>query len=309
MSFEKTWYMVPAHIRRLPGMTLALLDFFETIFEFWHRGRNCILKNETLMERTGIKSNSTIQAAFQYFEKHKIMRRTFKDGKRYIVQINSIENPEDPAEPPIKSDQNKNKNDPQICSQGVSAERLEGCRYSERGGVGTATHNKQNINIKILNTRERVVSPTTSGVSAVSGGVSAATANVQKQYTPEPLISLDDLIDQDEEYLATVDFGELTDFERDAQIDKFYYFYETRKCTVTTWRNLFQRWVTQAKAYRFQKGSAAVHKKNGKPEANFANVESQSNSYVQIPDHREPEGIGYLAFKAFKESQRLCAGT
>jgi hypothetical protein len=82
---NKTFYITPYFIRELPGMTLALLDFYETIFEFWNRGEPCFLSNEKIMELTGIKSLSTINEAFQYFEKHNVMKRVFEDNRRCVV--------------------------------------------------------------------------------------------------------------------------------------------------------------------------------------------------------------------------------
>jgi hypothetical protein len=85
--YEETFYIIPRHIRKLPGMTLALLDFYETCFQFWNKGKSCFLKNPTLKKRTGIKSDSTINDAFQYFEKHNVLKREFKNERRYITPI------------------------------------------------------------------------------------------------------------------------------------------------------------------------------------------------------------------------------
>lgn len=87
MSFEKVWYTIPYHIRKLPGMSLALLDFYETIFEFWNNGQQCFLSNKLLMERTGIKSINTIHGAFQFFESNNVMKRVIKNNKRYVIQV------------------------------------------------------------------------------------------------------------------------------------------------------------------------------------------------------------------------------
>ncbi len=112
-NFHKTWYTVPNHIRKLPGMTLALLDFYETIFELWNNGKKCFLSNPMIKKRTGIKSSSTIQEAFEYFEKQGVMKRVWKGGSRFIEQTfsiqadeNDIDDPVDnPAKDSIKNDQ------------------------------------------------------------------------------------------------------------------------------------------------------------------------------------------------------------
>jgi hypothetical protein len=91
-TYEDTFYIIPRHIRKLPGITFALLDFYETCFQFWNKGRSCFLNNDTIKERIGIKSDSTISAAFQYFEKHNVLKREIKNGQRYITPIfNDIE--------------------------------------------------------------------------------------------------------------------------------------------------------------------------------------------------------------------------
>jgi hypothetical protein len=88
---KKTFYLTPYFIRQLPGMSLALLDFYETMFEFWNKGYPCFLSNEKIMERTGIKSLATIYGAFKYFEKHNVMKRVFKNNRRFVVSLMSLE--------------------------------------------------------------------------------------------------------------------------------------------------------------------------------------------------------------------------
>jgi len=147
-NFTKTWFMVPYHIRKLPGMTLALLDFYETIFEFWNNGAQCVLKNETIMERTGIKSISTIQEAFQYFEKHNVMKRVVKGRQRFIVQVLNVKTDSDDLEkdePVDNSENNSSKSD-----QGI-APAIGRYRPSDRQGIAPAIHNNNNINNNNIN--------------------------------------------------------------------------------------------------------------------------------------------------------------
>lgn len=151
-SYEKEWFILPYHIRKLPGMTLALLDFYETIFEFWNRGRPCFLSNSKLMERTGIKSLTTIHEAFVYFEKHKVLERTFKNGKRTITRVLSVETNEEETTPEEeKSPVDKSEKSSTNFDRGTSA--VVGGHTSAVVGGGTTgvAHKINNLNLKNLN--------------------------------------------------------------------------------------------------------------------------------------------------------------
>ena len=86
-NYQDTFYIIPRHIRHLEGMTLTYLDFYETCYQFWNKGRSCYLSNSIIKQRTGIKSDSRINEAFQYFEKHNVLKREYRNGKRYITPI------------------------------------------------------------------------------------------------------------------------------------------------------------------------------------------------------------------------------
>lgn len=140
--------MVPYRIRKLPGMTLALLDFYETVFEFWNNNEQCWLSNSALMERANIKSISTIQEAFQYFEKHGEMKRVVKNGKRYLIQPSRAIQCDPDIEPSQSVD--NSKKDSSKCDQGI-APAIGGYRHSDSGGIATAIHNNNKLNINKLN--------------------------------------------------------------------------------------------------------------------------------------------------------------
>lgn len=89
--YEEIFYIVPRHIRKTPGMTLAFLDVYETIFQFWNKGCECFLSNPTISERTGYEIRQ-VQYALTFLEKNKLLERQFIEGRRYLVQpINRIE--------------------------------------------------------------------------------------------------------------------------------------------------------------------------------------------------------------------------
>ena len=123
-TYQETFYIIPRHIRQLEGMTLTYLDFYETIYQFWNKNKSCFLSNSVIKQRTGILADSRINMAFQFFEKHNVMKRVYKEGKRFIVPV--------------------------FCEVetevGVSLER-EGGISTERGGVSL----ERDINKEVLN--------------------------------------------------------------------------------------------------------------------------------------------------------------
>jgi len=90
-EYHQVWAVIPKHIFDLPDMTIQLLRFYETIFQFWNNGAQCFLTNSMIKKRTGIKSDSTISEYFQYFESKGLMIRKIINGKRYIIQNNQIQ--------------------------------------------------------------------------------------------------------------------------------------------------------------------------------------------------------------------------
>ncbi len=66
-QYEDTFYIIPRYIRKIPGLTLAFLDVYETMFQFWNKGRDCFLTNSTISERTGHEVRQ-IQYALSFLE-------------------------------------------------------------------------------------------------------------------------------------------------------------------------------------------------------------------------------------------------
>lgn len=83
--YEETFYIVPRHIRKIPKITLAYLDVYETIFQFWNKRLPCFLSNAKIQERTGL-GHSVIGDALKFFEDNNELERKVKNGKRYFVQ-------------------------------------------------------------------------------------------------------------------------------------------------------------------------------------------------------------------------------
>lgn len=142
-TYKSAFFIVPSRILELPDLTLAFLKFYETIFQFWNHGQKCYLSNDSIMERTGIKSKSTIDDAFNYFEKHNEMKRVYKTNKRYIVQpTRAIETDPDPNEPVDNFDKNSTKTSQPL------APASGGSRSSEWEGLAPARHNNNKLNNK-----------------------------------------------------------------------------------------------------------------------------------------------------------------
>lgn len=136
--FEQTFVVIPKRIWDLPDITLQFLKFYETIFQFWHRGKKCFLTNQSIKDRTGIKSTSTLIEAFSFFEQHNEMKRITNDsGKRLIIDPrHSIEFEEENEEKGYRSS-----------DRGVSPERA--------GGIAPAIHNINNINKRNITSSNR----------------------------------------------------------------------------------------------------------------------------------------------------------
>lgn len=148
-TYQQTFFSVPSRIITLPGITVPLLRFYETIFGFWHNRKPCYLSNSAIKERTGIKSISTIISCFSFFEQSGEMERVYKNGKRYIKQpILAVEtDPEDSDDDDHKDDNKSKENAP-----GGIAVPIGGYRRADRGGIAVPIHNNNNINTKNTNT-------------------------------------------------------------------------------------------------------------------------------------------------------------
>ncbi len=146
-NYQQSFFIVPTRIRNLPGMTLAFLYFYETIFQFLNHGKNCYLSNDAIKMRTGITSSSTIQAAFEYFEKHGELKRVQKGKKRYIILPEmKLECENDPVDKSVK---NSAKSVHALgTARGAS-------RSTETLPLGTARHNNKKLNSKKTNVIER----------------------------------------------------------------------------------------------------------------------------------------------------------
>lgn len=84
-TYKATFFVIPSYIMDLPGLTLAYLKVYETIFQFWNSGKSCYLSDDAITARTGI-CRSQIYEAFSFFEKHNEMVRRRKGGRRFLVQ-------------------------------------------------------------------------------------------------------------------------------------------------------------------------------------------------------------------------------
>ena len=106
-GYKETFYIVPRYIRKLPGMTLAFLDVYETIYQFWNKGLVCFLSNTAIMERTETKITQ-VKDAIAFFEKKGLLIRQKKGLKRFLIQPqNRIEFEQEAAPPAPSSDNNQ----------------------------------------------------------------------------------------------------------------------------------------------------------------------------------------------------------
>lgn len=132
-SYQQSFFTVPYRIITLPGITIQLIRFYEKIFQFWYRDHECFIGNDELMEHCGMKSESTISKAFQFFEKAGEIKREIRpSGQRYIIQ------------PPRKVEIVQKKND-KLSTPPLATARVTP-RASETPPLATARHNNNNLN-------------------------------------------------------------------------------------------------------------------------------------------------------------------
>jgi hypothetical protein len=141
--YQSVFFIVPTRIMNLPGLTLAYLKIYETIFQFWNNKKPCYLSNEAICLRTGINSESTVREAFMFFEKHNELKRQVKGNKRYLIQPTQFIEIENEVV------DNSPKNSTNF-SQGVDA-ATGGRRQSDGQGVDAATHKNNNLSFNNIN--------------------------------------------------------------------------------------------------------------------------------------------------------------
>lgn len=107
-EYHSAFFTVPSRILELPGLTLAFLKIYETIYQFWEKGRECYLSNTAIMKRINCSSDSTVREAFIFFEGHQELKRVERNGRRYLVrperkiaidddQSHAVDNSKDPV--------------------------------------------------------------------------------------------------------------------------------------------------------------------------------------------------------------------
>lgn len=141
-SYHANFFIVPSHILNLLGLKLSYLRIYETIFQFWNSNKKCHLKNESILDRTGIESESTIRKALIFFEKHGVLKRTIRGRMRFIEPVFSeVELVDNSKKSSIKSDHGV----PKSTATRSQVDALP---------VPKSTHNIKNINNKNLIERE-----------------------------------------------------------------------------------------------------------------------------------------------------------
>lgn len=139
ISYQSAFFIVPARIMNLAGLTLTYLKVYETIFQFWNHGKDCYLSTSAIMLRINVSSDSVVREAFAFFEKHNELKRITKNGRRYLQQPSNI----------IEIDEKSTKKHADTPAATATPPR----RNCGAPPAATAAHNINNINNKNL-TRE-----------------------------------------------------------------------------------------------------------------------------------------------------------
>jgi hypothetical protein len=131
--YVASFFVVPAYIMSLPGLTLSFLRVYETIFQFWNHRKTCFLSLDSICERTTV-GRSQVCEALLFFEKHNELQRIKKGGRRYLLQPSK----------PIETD----------CTEIIPESGGADCevRRSGLGESGGADYNNKKLNKENNNT-------------------------------------------------------------------------------------------------------------------------------------------------------------
>lgn len=140
-SYTPAFFIVPYRIYKLPGITMAFLSIYQTIFEFWNNGKDCYLSNGAILERTGVASEGTLREAFIFFEKHGELERKKIGKRRYLIQPQrKIE-----IEPVDNSDDDRSKNSQPVAKSTDDRRKIDGMT------VAKSTHKNNKLNVININ--------------------------------------------------------------------------------------------------------------------------------------------------------------
>ena len=115
-TYEDTFYIIPRYIRKIPGITLAYLDIYEAMFQYWNKGLEVFMGEKGFLEKTGY-GRTVYYDALKFFEDCGEIKRVWIKGKRYIQRVLKLE-PNDSS----KTEQDSAIADPDVrtCGQCTS---------------------------------------------------------------------------------------------------------------------------------------------------------------------------------------------
>lgn len=83
--YEETFFIIPAYILDLPGMSLGYLKVYWTFFQFWNKRLPCFLSNPAIAQRTKLQLTQ-VKAALAYFEENGELIRENRGNKRWLIK-------------------------------------------------------------------------------------------------------------------------------------------------------------------------------------------------------------------------------
>jgi hypothetical protein len=144
--YSETFFIIPAYILDLPGMTLGYLKVYGTFFQFWNKRLPCFLSNPAIMERTNLRK-SQVSDALTYFENNGELIREQRGNKRYLLKPEKPIEWSDNTQPPAPAVPSTTNAQPPATAGG-------GTRYSGMQPPATAGTEYKEENIKNLSERE-----------------------------------------------------------------------------------------------------------------------------------------------------------
>ena len=274
-TYEETFYIIPRYIRKLPDITLAYLDIYETIFQFWNKNKACFLGEESLCERTGYQRR-IIYKALAFFEAHNELERIRKNGKRYLVRpMKIIETDcEFNDEKVIHIDSTEIVPTCTTMHPNVHNRALSTCT--------TVHHNIKNLNKEILNKEVCDKSPPTQKFDIRKNNPFAFSEETLKGYVEMRKAIKKPLTEQAWKLILNeIQKAEDMGFEAQACIDE---------AIINSWQGFKAEWIKNRYADKTQ---------NKAPRSNYPTTAAQEEHYRKEKQLRGQEEA--LAFRKLKE--------
>lgn len=144
-EYNPTFFIVPYHIYSLPDITFGFLRVYESIFQFWNRGKSCYLSLKQLAEKARVNKSEVCRAILYFKEKGELYRRKEDDGRYYFTRPTVI----------VEKDSEELLNEKAVnCNSECPLQKTEECLMQQTSPVSCKGHDLSHtadININNIN--------------------------------------------------------------------------------------------------------------------------------------------------------------